>query len=221
MKVNFMLMKILFLILILFSISGCGDDKLPLGGQLEIFPSVYDLSDPAKPMAIDISYQPFDDQGNPFTGGNALIWINESALGYLALEGEVSGQMMALSFSGSDTSVNCWYVPTQEEETVTVYASVDQYPHTNVQVKTIRIINQVLSAEYVYTVNGLIASFFNNSVSSSAGGALTYLWDFGDATTSTLIHPQHTYAAAGTYPVVLTVTEGGNTDTKQLDVTVE
>jgi PKD repeat protein len=39
-------------------------------------------------------------------------------------------------------------------------------------------------------------------------GALTYNWDFGDGTSSTAASPDHTYANAGTYRQVLTVSSG-------------
>ncbi|MEY4925880.1 MAG: hypothetical protein RI894_316 [Bacteroidota bacterium] len=40
----------------------------------------------------------------------------------------------------------------------------------------------------------------------AAGSVLTYLWDFGDGSTSTLASPTRTYAAVGVYNVCLTVT---------------
>ncbi len=40
----------------------------------------------------------------------------------------------------------------------------------------------------------------------STGVPLTWLWDFGDGTTSQEQHPQHTYANDGTYTTCLTVT---------------
>lgn len=48
---------------------------------------------------------------------------------------------------------------------------------------------------------------------SSGAGPLTYFWNFGDATTSTLANPTHTYATLGTYTVCLTVTSGTCSDT--------
>lgn len=51
-------------------------------------------------------------------------------------------------------------------------------------------------------------------------GATSWLWDFGDGTTSTAENPQHTYAAPGQYKVVLTVTNGSCTDTATQNVTV-
>ena len=50
----------------------------------------------------------------------------------------------------------------------------------------------------------------------------TYLWDFGDGTTSTLADPAKTYATAvGAVTITLTATDTvGNTDTATLDVNV-
>ncbi len=45
---------------------------------------------------------------------------------------------------------------------------------------------------------------FNNA---STGKALTYLWDFGDNTTSTAANPTHLYTAEGVYSVCLTATD--------------
>jgi gliding motility-associated-like protein len=39
---------------------------------------------------------------------------------------------------------------------------------------------------------------------STVTGTASYLWDFGDGTTSTAVNPQHTYTTAGTYTVRLT-----------------
>jgi hypothetical protein len=48
-------------------------------------------------------------------------------------------------------------------------------------------------------------TFFNNST-----GASTYLWDFGDGTTSTDVNPVHNYPAFGTYNVTLIGYNGTN-----------
>jgi PKD repeat protein len=42
----------------------------------------------------------------------------------------------------------------------------------------------------------------------SYGATLTYLWDFGDGTTSTLATPSHVYTSAGPYLLCLTVNNG-------------
>jgi hypothetical protein len=42
---------------------------------------------------------------------------------------------------------------------------------------------------------------------SSGSSSLTYMWDFGDGSTSTLPYPTHTYAAPGNYMICLTVAD--------------
>ncbi len=50
---------------------------------------------------------------------------------------------------------------------------------------------------------------------------LSYAWDFGDGTTSTLQNPVHTYAAVGTYTAKVTVTDSANfTDSKTVTIKV-
>lgn len=49
---------------------------------------------------------------------------------------------------------------------------------------------------------------FSSATSSDAGGSIdSYLWNFGDGTTSTEANPTHVYASSGTYGVTLTVTD--------------
>ncbi|RYM33486.1 choice-of-anchor A family protein [Brumimicrobium glaciale] len=65
---------------------------------------------------------------------------------------------------------------------------------------------------------------FNNT--SNTGSAvqpsapLSYLWDFGDGTTSTDMNPSNIYASAGTYTVTLTTTNTYGSDTETLQITV-
>jgi glucose/arabinose dehydrogenase/PKD repeat protein len=56
----------------------------------------------------------------------------------------------------------------------------------------------------------LTVDFSSAGSSDPEGQALSYLWDFGDGTTSTLANPSHTYSVAGPYQVRLTVSDGVN-----------
>jgi hypothetical protein len=53
-----------------------------------------------------------------------------------------------------------------------------------------------------------LACGFNGTASSDPDGTITsYAWDFGEGATATGAQPMHTFAAAGTYLVKLTVTD--------------
>ncbi len=64
---------------------------------------------------------------------------------------------------------------------------------------TITIDNTVPTSSFTYAQNELYFSFTNTST-----GATSYLWNFGDGTTSTLENPTHTYSTSGIYVVTLT-----------------
>ena len=48
---------------------------------------------------------------------------------------------------------------------------------------------------------------FTSTSTDEDGNIESYAWDFGDHSTGSGAAPQHTYATAGTYPVILTVTD--------------
>ncbi|MCI4567890.1 pre-peptidase C-terminal domain-containing protein [Lysobacter sp. CFH 32150] len=76
-------------------------------------------------------------------------------------------------------------------------------------------------ANFTFTTSNLTATFTDSSTDSD-GTIASRSWNFGDSTTSTTTNPSHTYAAAGTYSVALTVTDNGgatNTITKSVTVT--
>jgi PKD repeat protein len=71
-------------------------------------------------------------------------------------------------------------------------------------------------ADFTYIMDGLVVTFTNSSMY-----ATDYLWDFGDGSTSTMTHPVHTYAMAGSYTVTLQATGICGMDTMEMAVTVE
>ncbi len=71
-------------------------------------------------------------------------------------------------------------------------------------------------ADYSYTINYPTVDFTDNSQNTT-----TWLWDFGDGTTSTQQNPSHSYATFGLYTVCLTATDtcgGVNTECKNISV---
>ena len=67
-------------------------------------------------------------------------------------------------------------------------------------------------ANFTFVVNGTSVTFNN----TTSGASNTYLWNFGDNTTSTEEDPVHDYTVGGTYTVTLTATNncGSHTVTK-------
>ncbi|MCC7007566.1 MAG: PKD domain-containing protein [Acidobacteria bacterium] len=96
--------------------------------------------------------------------------------------------------------------------TVVLHVTDDSGQDTAVS-KTIKIETAKPKADFSVSpptaTAGVTAVTFNGSLSTApAGRTITgYAWDFGDGTTSTAAAPAHTYAAPGTFTVVLTVTD--------------
>lgn len=77
------------------------------------------------------------------------------------------------------------------------------------------------TASFTSTVDNLTATFSSSGSSDTDGSVASYAWDFGDGGTSTQPNPQHTYTAANTYNVRLTVTDDdGATGTVTVPTTV-
>jgi|JI10StandDraft_1071094.scaffolds.fasta_scaffold00736_3 gliding motility-associated-like protein len=64
---------------------------------------------------------------------------------------------------------------------------------------------------------GCLVPFNVNFTNTSTGGS-TFNWNFGDGNTSASPNPSHTYTAAGTYPVTLTVGNAGGTCSDSLRI---
>lgn len=64
------------------------------------------------------------------------------------------------------------------------------------------------SFRYQTCIGSNTVNFTNLSGTNTSNN--TYLWEFGDGTSSTLINPSHTYANSGLYNVCLTTTQSAN-----------
>ncbi|SHL12754.1 gliding motility-associated C-terminal domain-containing protein [Chitinophaga jiangningensis] len=116
-----------------------------------------------------------------------------------------------------------------DETSATTTNAVHSYNAPGIYTVTLYIVGmagcRTASSQNVIVKSTPTAGFLLNVIAPASNGQfqftntstgisqpLTYLWDFGDGTTSTDVNPQHTYAVAGTYTVTLTATsaEGCN-----------
>ncbi len=70
--------------------------------------------------------------------------------------------------------------------------------------------NQAPTASFTVTQSSLQTSFDATASKDSDGTISSYAWNFGDGATDSGAKVTHTYAAAGTYTVTLTVTDNNN-----------
>ena len=75
-------------------------------------------------------------------------------------------------------------------------------------------------SSFTFNADGLSVNFTNTTTGGI--GTLRYEWSFGDNNSSTESSPTHTYSQAGTFTVILTVTDGANVaHSSSQEVTVE
>ena len=77
-------------------------------------------------------------------------------------------------------------------------------------------INDQPSVDFFFSVDRYVVDFDNNTELSS-----TYLWDFGDGSTTTVKHPTHTYETPGNFIVSLTSSNDCGTTSIQYQVEIE
>ncbi len=81
--------------------------------------------------------------------------------------------------------------------------------------------NQAPTASFTSSVKDLAVGVDASASADADGTVASYAWDFGDRVTATGRTASHTYAAAGTYPVTLVVTDDkGATSSVTRDVVV-
>lgn len=78
----------------------------------------------------------------------------------------------------------------------------------------------VLSADTLSGTAPLTVNFSSAGSSDPDGTIVSYQWDFGDQTTSNQQNPSHVFNTAGSYTVVLTVTDDAGSSAQDSDVVV-
>jgi len=79
--------------------------------------------------------------------------------------------------------------------------------------------SMAINASFTYTnTGGGNVNFTSTSTGTTVSS--TYLWNFGDATTSTVMNPSHTYSANGNFNASLKVTDGACTSTQWMSIPI-
>ena len=103
--------------------------------------------------------------------------------------------------------------------TLTVWDD-SRYAAMGSQQKVVTVGNTPPIASFTSACHGLTCSFDASGASDREGPIASYIWDFGDATTGSGATANHTYAANGSYTVLLTVTDNAGATSTQAHTVV-
>ncbi len=188
--------------------------------------------------SFTVSLGVVSDQGCPATTSQQVIVFPNPVADFTAPP-ECFGTAIDFTDASSVSSgtIDAWNWDFDDGNTASVQAPSNNYaaPGTYTVVLTVTTNNQCMATQsHDVNVNAIpVADFnFNNACEASpvsftdastiaAGAISSWQWDFGDLQQSVQQNPAHTYTAAGTYTVTLTVSSGtGCNHQAQQDVTV-
>jgi PKD repeat protein len=98
--------------------------------------------------------------------------------------------------------------------TVSLTVSGDGGSDTETKTNYITVTNSIPVAAFACNKTSGHAPLEIDFIDNSTGNILSWLWNFGDGSTSTIQNPSHSYFEAGTYTVSLTVSGDGGSDTE-------
>jgi PKD repeat protein len=138
-------------------------------------------------------------------------------------DGTIASRSWTFGDSGTSTATNPSHTYAAAGTYSVTLTATDNGGATNSITKSVTVtapVNNPPTANFTFTTSGLTATFTDSSTDSD-GTIASRSWNFGDSGTSTATNPSHTYAAAGTYNVVETVTDNlGATGSKTSAVTI-
>jgi PKD repeat protein len=119
------------------------------------------------------------------------------------------GRIIAWHWEFGDGSASTVQNPTyryENAETYTVILTVtDNDYSTGSCSRSVTITNKSPVAAFIHSVNGSVVEFTDQSTDD--GEIVSWVWEFGDGTISTIQNTTHRYEGIGTYEVALTVTD--------------
>ncbi|HXN58058.1 MAG TPA: PKD domain-containing protein, partial [Candidatus Angelobacter sp.] len=121
-----------------------------------------------------------------------------------------SAAIMSYSWTFGDGAGGVGFAPTHTYASAAVYTVTltvtDDYGVMASTSQSVTVAGPPPTASFTFACSGMVCGF-DGSASSSANSIAAYGWSFGDATGTSGVTASHTYAAAGTYTVTLTVTD--------------
>lgn len=174
------------------------------------------------------SIAPAADAGGPYSGtvGTAISFDGTGS-------GDADGSISAYAWDFGDGGTASGPTPTHSyavDETYTVTLTVTDNDGLTGSDTTTATINPargnappVARANGPYSgTEGAAIQFSSNGSTDPDGTIASYAWDFGDGSTSLAANPSHSYLAAGTYTVTLTVTDNaGDTASDSTSAVIE
>lgn len=173
-----------------------------------------------------ILYEPNGGEDYPALSSQNISWdhggLTNLNLYYTYDDGD-SWNLIASNIPASNLSYT-WQVP--DTPSVNCRIKLQDQTHsymvlesdTNFSISPLQVINPTVDfAADLHSGDIPLAVQFTETINPGVGSVSSRLWDFGDGNTSGLSNPLHTYTAAGTYTVSLTVTNdfgGSATETK-------
>ena len=158
-------------------------------------------------------------------GANSLKFTTTGGTGNVGMYVRFASKPTTTTYdctSSASGSVQTCNIPTAQAGTyylmlkgLTAFSGVNVMGSYNVGTT-----NKPPVANYSFSTNGLTATFTDSSTDPD-GTIASRTWDFGDSSSTNTTNPSRTYATAGTYNVVLKVTDNiGATASKTQAVTV-
>ncbi len=170
---------------------------------------------------------PSAQAGGPYNGtvGNGIAF---SSSGSTDADGSISSYQWAFGDGTSSTQANPTKVYATSGSFTATLTVTDNQGATGTDQATVTVTggggNAAPTASVGGPYSGAVGSpigFSSSGSTDSDGSIASYLWDFGDGTTSTQANPSKSYAATGSFTVSLTVTDNlGATGSAQTTATI-
>ncbi|SNS46681.1 PKD repeat-containing protein [Granulicella rosea] len=150
---------------------------------------------------------PTANAGGPYSGAiGAPITFNGS--GSSDPQGQALTYAWTFGDGGSATGVSPTHTYTQPGgySVTLVVTNASGIPASATSTASIAYPSPTVTINGPYSGKPTLAIAFTSTVSEPYDASFTYQWNFGDGSYASVANPTHTYAAAGTYVVTLTVT---------------